>query len=111
MVETPGLQRGDVLLVQLDPTAGSDIRKTRPCLIVSPDELNDALSTLIVAPMTTGGHRYPFRVPCRFQNRNGFIVLDRLHTIDRARAVRRLGRISSRSLEKSLEILHAMFAR
>ena len=68
-------KRGDVFLVFLDPTKGKEIRKTRPCLIVSPDELNDHLSTFIVAPMTTGGHRYPFRISCRFQGKKGYVVL------------------------------------
>ena len=68
-------KRGDVFLVSLDPTKGKEIQKTRPCLIVSPNELNDHLSTFIVAPMTTGGHRYPFRISCRFQGKKGYVVL------------------------------------
>ena len=70
------ITRGDVHLVRLDPTLGSEIRQTRPCLVVSPDELNHHLRTVIVAPMTTGGHEYPWRVGCRFQNRAGFVALD-----------------------------------
>ena len=80
--------RGDVYLVQLDPTRGSEIRKTRPCLVVSPDELNDHLRTVIVAPMTTGGYAYPWRVPCRFEGRNGFVATDQLRTVDVERLAR-----------------------
>ena len=103
-------KRGDVYLVSLDPTQGREIRKTRPCVIVSPDELNAHLSTFLVAPMTTGGHPYPFRIACRFQKKDGYIVLDQLRTVDRARLVRRLGRVSSPTLSKSLDVLQEMFA-
>lgn len=102
-------RRGDVHLVSLDPARGSEIRKTRPCLIVSPDELNAHLETFIVAPMTTGGHPYPFRVACRFEKRDGFVVLDQLRTVDGSRLVRRLGRLSSATLEKTLAALREMF--
>ena len=80
MAVTP--RRGDVVLVALDPTRGSEIRKTRPCVIVSPDELNRHLRTVIVAPMTTGGQAYPWRIACRFQQRDGFIAIDQLRTIE-----------------------------
>lgn len=102
--------RGDVFLVALGPTRGKEIRKTRPCVVVSPDELNGSLSTLIVAPMTTGGHAYPFRIPCRFQRKSGFIVLDQLRTVDADRLVQHLGRISAPTLRKSLGVLREMFA-
>lgn len=102
-------RRGDVHLVSLDPARGSEIRKTRPCLIVSPDELNDHLGTFIVAPMTTGGHPYPFRIACRFEKRDGFVVLDQLRTVDGSRLVRRLGRLGSAALEKVLASLREMF--
>ncbi len=102
--------RGDVFLVTLEPTVGTEIRKTRPCLVVSPDELNQHLRTVIVAPMTTGGHRYPFRVACRFQKRDGFVVLDQVRTVDSQRLVRKLGRVSSTALSASLDILQEMFA-
>ena len=102
-------RRGDVFLISLEPGRGREIRKTRPCVVVSPDELNDALSTFVVAPMTTGGHPYPFRVPCRFQRRAGFVVLDQVRTVDGDRLVRRLGRISSPTLKKCLEVLREMF--
>jgi mRNA interferase MazF len=103
-------ERGDVFLVSLDPTLGHEIRKTRPCLIVSPDEMNHHLGTALVAPMTTGGRAYPFRIPCRFKGRQGFIVLNQMRTVDRARLATRLGRISAPTLEKALSALREMFA-
>jgi mRNA interferase MazF len=103
-------QRGDVYLVSLDPTRGREIKNTRPCVVVSPNELNDHLGTFLVAPLTTGGHSYPFRIACRFQKRNGYIVLDQLRTADRARLVRRLGRLTPGTLSKSLSVLQEMFA-
>ena len=102
--------RGDVYLIALDPTRGREIRKTRPCVVVSPDELNDHLATVVVAPLTTGGHRYPFRIPCRFKKRDGFIVLDQLRTVDRGRLLQRLGGLSSSTLRKALVVLQEMFA-
>jgi mRNA interferase MazF len=101
--------RGEVYLVQLDPTRGSEIRKTRPCLIVSPDELNDHLRTVIVAPMTTGGQAYPWRVQCRFQGRTGFVAMDQLRTVDVERLVRRLGRLAPNSVIAALTVLEEMF--
>ena len=102
-------RRGDVFLVSLDPTTGREIKKTRPCLIVSPDELNDHLSTFVVAPMTTGGHPYPFRIACRFDKKDGFIVLDQIRTVDRRRLVNRVGRVPPGTLTKVLAVLHDMF--
>jgi mRNA interferase MazF len=102
--------RGDVHLVGLDPTLGSEIKKTRPCLIVSPDELNQHLRTVIVAPMTTGGQAYPWRVACRFQNRSGFVALDQLRTVDSERLVKRLGRLSAATTSDVLDTLQEMFA-
>jgi mRNA interferase MazF len=104
------IKRGDVVLVALDPTRGSEIRKTRPCVVVSPDELNAHLRTLIVAPMTTGGHAYPWRVPCRFQQRVGHIALDQLRTIDRERVTRRLGRLVPAAVNATLTLLQELFA-
>ena len=101
--------RGDVQLVRLDPTLGSEIRKTRPCMVISPDELNQHLRTVIVAPMTTGGHAYPWRVACRFQNRSGFVALDQLRTVDRERLVKRLGRLSLATTTEVLDTLQEMF--
>ncbi len=96
-------------MVRLDPTTGSEVRKTRPCLIVSPNELNEHLRTAIVAPLTTGGHAYPWRVSCRFQNRSGHVALDQLRTVDTERLVRRLGLLSSDTLGSVLEVLQEMY--
>ncbi len=110
MVATRRPRRGDVYLVGLDPAKGREIRKTRPCIVVSPDELNAHLSTIIVAPMTTGGHAYPFRIQCRFQRKSGFVVLDQLRTIDSARLVKKLGKVSQTTLSKVLDKLGEMFS-
>jgi mRNA interferase MazF len=109
-VKAGSVARGDVHLVRLDPTVGSEVRKTRPCLVVSPDELNEHLRTVIVAPMTTGGQAYPWRVPCRFQNRSGFVALDQVRTVDGERLVKRLGRLSPGTTTTALETLQEMFA-
>jgi mRNA interferase MazF len=103
-------RRGEVQLVCLDPTLGSEIRKTRPCLVVSPDDLNVHLRTVVIAPMTTGGQAYPWRVPCRFQQRAGFVALDQLRTVDRERLVKRLGRLTPATVAAVLEGLQEMFA-
>ncbi len=105
----PAPRRGEVFLVSLDPTTGREIEKTRPCLIVSPDELNAHLSTVLVAPMTTGGDRCPFRLPCRFEKKDGFIVLDQLRTVGRVRLLGRVGRIAPATLSKALGVLGEMF--
>jgi mRNA interferase MazF len=105
------VHRGDVFLVSLDPTRGDEIRKARPCVIVSPDDLNAHLRTFIVAPLTTGGHPYPFRVRCEFQGRTGYVILDQVRTVDGERLVRRLGELSASTLEKVLAVLQQMFAR
>ena len=104
------VHRGEVYLVELEPTRGREIRKTRPCLVVSPDELNAHWQTLIVAPMTTGGHPYPFRVPCRFGRRRGQVVLDQLRSVDRERFQRRLGRLPPGVVARALAVLQEMFA-
>jgi mRNA interferase MazF len=109
MVAAGDIRRGDVFLISLDPTRGEEIQKTRPCVIVSPDELNANLRTFIVAPLTTGGHPYPFRVSCKFQGRSGHIVLDQIRTVDRERLIRRLGKLSSSTLARILAILQEMF--
>ncbi|MBM4307522.1 MAG: type II toxin-antitoxin system PemK/MazF family toxin [Deltaproteobacteria bacterium] len=109
MVKIEEIRRGDIFLVSLDPARGGEIQKTRPCVIVSPDELNAHLRTFIIAPLTTGGYPYPFRVPCRFEGRAGYIVVDQIRTIDRERLVRRLGNLTSITLERVLAILQEMF--
>ena len=110
MVKALDVLRGHVYLVSLDPTIGQEIEKTRPCVVVSPDELNAHMSTCTIAPMTAASHAYPFRVPCRFQGKAGYVVLDQIRTVDRARLVRKLGRLSSPALENSLRALGEMFA-
>jgi mRNA interferase MazF len=110
MVKPIEIRRGEIFLICLDPTIGGEIKKTRPCLVVSPDELNAHLKTHIVAPLTTGGHPYPFRIPCRFQGRQGFVVLDQIRTVDRERFVRHVGTITPSVLQTSLGVLQEMFA-
>jgi mRNA interferase MazF len=96
-------------LTTLDPTRGREIKKTRPCVVVSPDELNAHLQTVIVAPLTSSGKPYPFRVPCRFDKKPGLVVLDQIRTVDRDRLVRRLGTLTSAELENTLGVLREMF--
>lgn len=102
--------RFDVYLVGLDPTVGSEIKKTRPCLVISPDEMNRHIATVIVAPLTTQRQSYPTRVACHFQGKAGQIVLDQLRTVDRARLLKRLGRISLPAQKAVLSVLAEMFA-
>lgn len=104
------IKRFDVFLVGLDPTIGSEIKKTRPCLVVSPNEMNRHIGTVIVAPMTTKGASYPTRVPTKFKGKQGQIVLDQLRTVDKSRFVRKLGSISSGTQEQVLSVLAEMFA-
>ena len=103
-------RRFDIYLVNLDPTVGHEIRKTRPCLVVSPDEMNRHLQTVIVAPMTTKGLPYVSRVACTFQGKRGHIVLDQIRTTDRIRLVKRLGKLTGASAEGVLAVLGEMFA-
>ena len=110
VAEAQSPARGDVYLVALDPTLGREIKKTRPCVVVSPDELNSHLTTFIVAPLTTGKYRYPFRVPCRFQKKDGYLVLDQIRTVDGKRLVRRLGKVAAPTMSKALAVLREMFA-
>ena len=103
------VNRFDVFLVNLDPTIGSEIKKTRPCLIISPNEINHHIATVIVAPMTTKGQPYPTRVTCQFQGQNGQIVLDQIRTIDKTRLVKLLDQISAEEQKTVLDILAEMF--
>lgn len=105
-----GVKRFDIWLVALDPTVGSEIRKTRPCLIISPDEMNGAIATVIVAPMTTKRRAYPTRVACRFGRRDGEIVLDQIRTVDKSRLLERLGRIHPHTQQHVLATLAELFA-
>lgn len=104
------VKRFDVYLVNLDPTVGSEIRKARPCLIISPDEMNRHIATVIVAPMTTKGRDYPTRVKCAFQGKGGQVVLDQIRTIDKVRLVQQLGRIDKETQGEVLTILAEIFA-
>ena len=104
------VRRFEVYLVRLDPTEGREIRKTRPCLIISPDEMNRHIDTVIVAPMTTKGRPYPTRGPVRFQMKTGQIVLDQLRTIDKVRLVKRLGMIAPNTADHVLTLLAELFA-
>lgn len=102
--------RGDVWLTALEPTIGSEIRKTRPCVIISPPEMHDYLRTLIVAPMTTGNQRAPFRIPVSFAGKDGLIFLDQLRALDKRRLVRRLGTVERSTLRATLARLRDVFA-
>jgi mRNA interferase MazF len=104
------VKRFDVYLVNLDPIVGSEIKKTRPCLVVSPDEMNRWIKTVIVAPMTTKGQSYPTRVSCEFQGKEGQVVLDQIRTVDKSRLVQKLGRIDKDTEREVLVTLAEMFA-
>lgn len=104
------MNRGDIWLVALDPTLGSEIRKSRPCVIVSPPEMHDALPTVIVAPMTTKAHAAPFRVPVTHAGKRGLVLLDQIRAIDKLRLIRRAGTISASALDKTFATLREMFA-
>ncbi|OGP57144.1 MAG: transcriptional regulator [Deltaproteobacteria bacterium RBG_13_49_15] len=104
------IKRFDVYLINLDPTVGSEIKKTRPCLIISPDEMNRHIRTVIVAPMTTAGKAYPTRVFCEFQGRKGQIVLDQIRTIDKSRLIKRTGTIDLQIQAEVISTLQSMFA-
>lgn len=103
------VKRGEIWLVNLDPTVGSKIQKTRPCVVISPAELHDHLRTVIVAPMTSKGFAAPFRVPVTHAGTKGLIVLDQLHTVDKMRLVKRLGTISGKTLNTTLTTLREIF--
>ena len=105
------VNRFDVFLVSLDPTLGHEIKKTRPCAIVSPDEMNHHIGTVIIAPMTTKGRDYPTRVPCTFQGVDGQIVLDHIRTVDKTRLAKKLGRLSPAASDRVLNVLIEMFQK
>lgn len=104
------INRFEVYVINLDPTIGSEIKKTRPCIVISPDEINHNIRTLIVAPLTTRGQVYPTRVPCRFKGKNGQVVLDQIRAVDRSRLVKKLGRMDEKTAALVLEVLQEMFA-
>ncbi len=111
MVERNSARRFEVHLISLDPTKGSEIRKTRPCLIISPDEMNKHIRTIIIAPMTSTIKNYPTRVTTTFQGKKGQIVIDQIRTVDKSRLIKKLGSISSSAEEKVLSVLQEMFAK
>lgn len=102
--------RGEVWLVALDPTLGSEIQKTRPCVVVSPPELHDHLRTVIVAPMTSKGHAAPFRVQVTFKRKKGLILLDQIRTVDKIRLVKKEGSVAADTLLDTLQTLQEVFA-
>jgi mRNA interferase MazF len=104
------VSRFDVFLIRLDPTQGREIRKTRPCLIISPDEMNQHIDTVIIAPMTTKGRPYPTRVPVRFKAKTGQVVLDQIRTVDKSRLVKRVGKIEQMTRTQVLTVLAELFA-
>lgn len=105
----PKLKTGEIWLVSLDPTVGSEIQKTRPCVLVSPAEMHDFLRTVIVAPMTTGSRPAGFRIPVTFQGKSGLILLDQIRTLDKSRLVKRVGAVHPATLEKTLRTLQSVF--
>lgn len=104
------MKRFDVYLINLDPTVGKEIKKTRPCLIISPNEMNDHISTVIIAPMTSRIRNYPSRVTCEFESIKGQIVLDQIRTVDKIRLVKKLGAIDEQSQFEVLRVLQEMFS-
>lgn len=104
------VKRFDVFLINLDPTIGSEIKKTRPCLIISPDEMNRHIRTIIIAPMTSAGKDYPTRVPCVFKKKHGQIVLDQIRTLDKSRLIKKLGIVDSKTQLEVISTLQRMFA-
>lgn len=104
------INRFEVFLVNLDPTIGHEIKKTRPCLVISPNEMNRYISTVIIAPMTSKGRNYPTRISCSFKGKNGQIILDQIRTVDKKRLVKKLGVISKNAQTKTLNLLAEMFA-
>jgi len=104
------IKRFEVYLVDLDPTLGSELQKIRPCLIISPNEINDNINTVIIAPMTSKGQNYPTRVKCKFDGKDGQIVLDQIRTIDKSRLIKKLGQIDSVTQQEVFKVLSEMFA-
>ncbi len=97
-----------VYLVNLDPTVGHEIKKTRPCVIISPDEMNENIKTVIIAPMTTKSHNYPTRVPVTFQGTKGWVVLDQIRTIDNIRLIKKIGKITAKSINEIKAVIREM---
>ena len=102
------MEQYSICLVDLEPTIGHEIKRTRPCVIISPDEMNQHISTIIIAPMTTKSHPYPTRVPLTFQGKKGWIVLDQIRTVDKRRAIKKLGKLSSNKIAEVKNVIHEM---
>jgi mRNA interferase MazF len=100
----------EVYLVALDPTVGSEIKKTRPALVISPDDMNDFLRTVIIVPMTSANKTYPTRVPIDFEGKSGFVVLDQIRTLDKSRLLKKLGVVDITKGREILEVLGEMFS-
>ena len=104
------VKRFEVYLVNLDPTTGVEIQKRRPCLIISPDEMNRTVKTAIIAPMTTKSRNFPTRIACEFEGKNGFVVLDQIRAVDKVRLIRKLGEIDDETKVEVLDTLQEIFA-
>ena len=102
------IKQYDVVLINLDPTIGHEIKKMRPCVIISPDEMNKYISTIIIAPMTTKSHPYPTRIPIKFGGKSGWIVLDQIRTVDKQRLIKKLGKLDSPTIKKIKAIIKEM---
>ncbi len=105
------IKRFEIYLINLDPTEGTEIRKTKPCVVISPNEMNRHIATVIIAPMTTVIRNYPTRVNCEFEGKKGQIVLDQIRTVDKARLIRRLGKLETETQSQVLDVLSKLFAR
>jgi len=104
------VNRFDVYLINLDPTVGSEIQKTRPCVIISPDEMNRHIRTIIMAPLTTADKEYPTRIPCEFKKKTGYVVLDQIRTVDKTRLIKKLGTLDAKTQSRVISVLQRLFA-
>ena len=102
------MEQYSIYLVNLEPTIGHEIKKTRPCVIISPDEMNQHISTIIIAPMTTKSHSYPTRVPLTFKGKKGWIVLDQIRTVDKRRAIKKIGKLSPNKIAEVKNVINEM---
>lgn len=98
----------DILLINLDPTIGHEIKKVRPCVVISPDEMNKHIETVVIAPMTSRGHAYPTRVPVRFKGKDGWVVIDQIRTVDKRRLIKKLGRLDQETAEQVKAVIQEM---
>ena len=102
------IKQYDIFLISLDPTIGHEIKKVRPCVVISPNEMNDNISTIIIAPMTTRSHSYPTRIPIKFEDKKGWVVLDQIRALDRKRFVKKLGKLNKETILKVKKIIQEM---